>query len=220
MKYTLARPAYSLHSTYTTVSRIGLNWDGTGGTSYVIQHSYGSAILPSGFTTIESNYPKESWTNTGLPAASTNWYRVMSYNGDNIPALKWVTNGPVITKASGFEVSRGEKNPANKNIGKNDLDVSILQIKVIAGIEEGIVITTMTLKAAGEPGDDQADIADIKLYKDVNKNGTNDGVDLLATTGNNKYTVDNGVKGLSLVTANTVSAGGSNYYLVCYSFSG
>ncbi len=40
-----------------------------------------------------------------------------------------------MTKKGGLDVLKGDKNPINRNIGKEDSGIPILQVKAIAGIE-------------------------------------------------------------------------------------
>ncbi|RLI98902.1 MAG: hypothetical protein DRP08_07710, partial [Candidatus Aenigmatarchaeota archaeon] len=215
--YTLARPAFSFHSTYTTVSKIGLDWTGTGGTTYLIQHAYGNTSGPTeAFITVVSNYPNETYTNTGLQAGSTNWYRIRSYNGDGVVNPRWITNGPIVTKAGGLDVSEGPDNPSGTNITAGESGVVMLQFKLTAGINEGIVITNLVLQASGS-GDDSTEIDKVYIYVDGNRNGIKDGPDIeLFNSGG--FSSDNGTYSIDLSANNIISAGTNELWLVVYDF--
>ena len=107
-KYTLANPPTGLNAVNVYVTSSTIFWDDVGATKYAIERSTG-VVSPSSWTYIvtwSSDVIGTNYTDTGLLRGTTYWYRIKSYNSDEVTndepsdSLKIITimnNSPILS---------------------------------------------------------------------------------------------------------------------------
>lgn len=88
--YTLTLPPGNLKAVDSTSTSITLTWDGYSGTRFVVHHALESVIHEPDWTARQQNWAEylteTRFTDTGLIPSSIYWYRIVAFNGDQIPS--------------------------------------------------------------------------------------------------------------------------------------
>gem|GEM_PF-5432488 len=112
-KYTLARIPSGLTSVNTSSSNVQISWTGNG-TRYAVERANNNNGTPDVWGQIKSwadNINSTNYTDTSLTPETTYWYRVLSYNGDQLinstPSenISVLTTPPVPTNFSAVATS-------------------------------------------------------------------------------------------------------------------
>ena len=115
-------------------------------------------------------------------------------------------------------VSLGSKTPAARNVSPQALGVGMVQVLLGNPGSTDVRVDSLAFTASGT-GDDAADIAAVRLYRDANSNGKVDASgDVLIGTG--AYAADNGTVTFALGTGLTVGRASTAALLLVYDLSG
>jgi hypothetical protein len=147
----------------------------------------------------------------------TYYYRV---RGVNAVGMSGWTDGPngctvTVTQAS-LHVDAGVGNPGPSNEMPGALGVPVLHLRFSAGTAEGIILQSLQVNGTGS-GDDGAEIASVRLIRDVNGDGIAGSGDVEVDS--DTYSGDEGTVSFDLSTEAPVSGGDSAWYIVAYDFS-
>jgi len=105
--YTLASPPNNLILNILYRSSATISWDDVGATRYLIERSLGVSS-PDSWQTLNST-PTPGYTDTGLSGETTYWYRVKSYNADDLineTASNIISTITVTAAPTGFKASQ------------------------------------------------------------------------------------------------------------------
>ena len=131
-----------------------------------------------------------------------------------------LTGTPVIgdlqTVGGALTVALGAATPAAGTAQPGATGVPMLQVSLTAQAE-AVALTSITLAGSGS-GDEVADVARVRLYRDVNGNGLVDGPDVSVGLPQ-AFSTDNGIVTFA-VTGESVPASASRLYLIAYDFTG
>jgi hypothetical protein len=198
----------------SSTGNYSLDWGlSSGATLYELEES-----TDAGFTSTVQVFlgASASFAVTGR-TNGTYYYRV---RGVNAVGMSGWTNGPngctvTVTQAS-LHVDAGAGNPGPGNEMPGALGVPVLHLRFSAGTAEGIILQSLQVNGTGS-GDDGAEIASVRLIRDVNGDG-------IAGTGDvevdsDTYSGDEGTVSFDLSTEAPVSGGDSAWYIVAYDFS-
>lgn len=120
-----------------------------------------------------------------------------------------------------FLVDIGINSPDNSYVSKDDTDIVAMQLKLTAGSNDAIMVSSITFRATNGTGNDDTGIADnsVRLYNDENGNGVVDGGENLVVNKYLSFTNDNGFVTFDGFT-NTIAPNRSTNWLLVYDLSG
>jgi len=124
--------------------------------------------------------------------------------------------GPTQTVGGGFAIAPGPANPASSGVNQAFRGLGVLQIDMVADNEE-CTVESLVITAAGSI-DDGADIAAVRLVRDVNDNGLADFSDVALAPPGTFRGDDQSVRFASLGRA--IGMNTSERWLVVYDLSG
>ncbi len=113
----------------------------------------------------------------------------------------------------------GTANPASSNEGNGETGIAMLQIQMNASSAESLAVQSMTITSSGTI-DESADVAGVKLYRDVNNNGVFDPTQDVQLGTTETFATDNGTVIFTPSPAEILTPSSSRNLLVVYDLNG
>jgi len=159
-------------------------------------------------TNSPTNSPTVSSTPTNTPAITNTATRTPTRTATNTATVT-----PTATTVT-VVVTNGPSMPPSANSNPGAVDVPVLQFQLTNPGSGSANINNLTLTAAGS-GNDLTGIASVNVYLDNNNDGVFDAGD--TPLANGTFSADNGTVVINL--GDSIPPGGTNTYLVTYTFS-
>ena len=124
-----------------------------------------------------------------------------------------------ISSVGAVTVALGSNTPASTNEATGGTGIAMMQLALSANATEDVNLTSLTLATSGT-ADESTDISQVRLFEDVNDNGTLELAtdNLLSTIAGASITSND--QDLTFTITNTLSASETNNYLVVYDLAG
>ena len=144
-----------------TIGGQGYRFSPSGAHRWLLAQDFGSGI-PNG--------------KTFRAAVALNSY-VVAKNGSaatrTVTGAPFTSNTMTVSNIGVLTVSLGTNNPASANVGLEATNVAVMQLKLAASAAETLIVNSITFTGSGTL-DESADITEVRLYRDVNSNGSLD----------------------------------------------
>jgi MYXO-CTERM domain-containing protein len=145
---------------------------------------------------------------------------IFNYRVQSIGVTNTLIAGTPSTVMDGVEIRRPtftvtDTSPVQQTVivGADDVVVQTFSIEYASGPDN--LMTSLSIRGLGS-GDEVNDVADVRLYHDVNANGQLDAGDVLIDSGT--YTINNGILTFDTLAQPAFVAPATRHYLVVYDF--
>ncbi|MBI2930591.1 MAG: hypothetical protein HYY16_02980 [Planctomycetes bacterium] len=156
----------------------------------------------------------------GPLSPKTYYWRVFSIDGaGNVSAPSTTFSFNVVgSSVGGLTLDYGPSTPPDSNQLNTAQDLSVVQLRFNAAIQENVRVSSLRITAFGT-ADDAADVSSVSLYRDSDSNGLFDpGIDVLLS-GPKTYPVDDGTIDFTALDQ-IIPAGETRDWIVVLSLSG